>query len=299
MLQSFFDPSWIAAAISTDSRPDMTFSPRIETARTLGRIPLDLALVDLPAHDEPDPVSDNYVLCLGLRGTVTAHYDFGDGWESAVVAPGAFMPITPPRLASRLRMDAPHRHLVVTLPAAAVADIGGRQQDFGALHATPFRDSLVAELCKNLWSEAKSGNMMGDLYVDCARAALVQALRRCANQRPRQRVTTEAFCAATWKRIEAEIDHRLGEHLTVAMLAASAGMSETRFLRAFKARTGSTPYRYVLAKRIETAKSLMAHRNLGLAEIALATGFADQAHMTCAFARVLGQTPGEIRRALH
>ncbi len=76
-------------------------------------------------------------------------------------------------------------------------------------------------------------------------------------------------------------------------------MRETRFLQTFKQQTGMSPYRYVLQKRLEKASALLTGSKLGLAEIALATGFADQAHMTASFARHLGRTPGAIRRARH
>jgi AraC family transcriptional regulator len=74
-------------------------------------------------------------------------------------------------------------------------------------------------------------------------------------------------------------------------------MRETRFLQAFRAKTGMAPYRYVLGKRIEHARHLLLTSRLGLAEIALATGFSDQAHMTASLSRHLGQTPGAIRRS--
>ena len=80
------------------------------------------------------------------------------------------------------------------------------------------------------------------------------------------------------------------------MLAALSGMRETRFLHAFKQKTGTSPYRYVLQKRIEKAVMLLADPKLDIAEIALTTGFADQAHRTMTFSRLLCRTPGDVRR---
>ena len=310
MVDSSSLPGMIAAsttakALSTHSRRErlanqgQTFTHRVETSRTAGRVPMDITLVDLPAHEDPDPVSDNFVLCLGMRGTITADFDFGQGWRKAVVPPGTFMPITPPQTSSKLMIDRPHRHLIMSLPMNAVSEIDGNTGDFGNLHAGAFRDALIAQLCIGLWTETKAGSPMGDLYVDCARAALVAALRRRTMQRDIRTATPQILSLPMWRRIQSKINDHLGDRLTVAMLAEAAGLPETSFLRAFKAKTGVTPYRYVLQRRVEAAQAMLGRRELSLVEIALSTGFADQAHMTSAFARHLGQTPGSIRRAAH
>jgi AraC family transcriptional regulator len=279
--------------------PDHSPPPRTETVRTVGRFPLDITMVDLPPHQDPDPVSDNFVLCLALRGTVRAAFQFGDGWRHAIVPPGSFMPITPPRTLGELVIDAPHRHLMLSLPMQAVAAMDGGGQAFGPLHGDAFRDQLVARLCVELWEEAKSANPSGHLFADCARTALVAALWRRARQKPVQEAKSTGFSPQGWARITAEIENRLSEPLTVESLAALSGMRETRFLQAFKQQTGMSPYRYVLCKRLEEASALLTGSKIGLAEVALATGFADQAHMTATFARHLGRTPGAIRRARH
>ncbi len=160
------------------------FQPRMETLRTAGRFPLNITMFDLPPHQDPDPVSDNFVLCLALRGTVQADFQFGDGWRRAIVPPGSFMPITPPRTLGELVIDAPHRHLMLALPMQAVAEMGAGEA-FGPLHGGSFRDQLVARLCMELWEEAKCANPAGDLFADCARSALVAALwrrRGCCNR---------------------------------------------------------------------------------------------------------------------
>jgi AraC family transcriptional regulator len=273
--------------------------PHAQTRRSAGRIPLDLTLFDMPPHQNPDPVSDNFILCFALRGTVRTEFQFGDGWRSTIVSPGTFMPITPPGTLGELVMDAPHRHLMLTLPMQAVAEIDNSCTGFGVLHKGAFRDQLVARLCLDLWDEAKSANQAGDLFADCARAALIAALTRRAQQSPSPPPKRAGFTPQAWARLARQIDDRLDENLSVSMLAAAAEMRETRLLQAFRQQTGLSPYRYVLQRRLEKAAALLASSHMGLADIALSTGFADQAHMTTAFARHFGRTPGAVRRALH
>lgn len=275
--------------------PEASHLRRIETVRTYGRIPLELTQFDAAPHQTPDPASDNFILCLALRGTVRAGFSFGDGWRRAVVPPGCFMPITPPDTLGEFVIDAPHRHLMLALPRAAVLDSNRGVSGFGPLHAGPFQDKLAAQICLTLWEEAKSP-AADDLFADCLREALVATLTRRAALRPVETRSRPTLSPRLWARIEQEIEAHLAEPLTVAMLATASGMRETRFLQAFRAKTGMAPYQYVLRKRIARARELLLSSTLGLAEIALATGFADQAHMTASLSRHLGRTPGAIRR---
>jgi AraC family transcriptional regulator len=79
-------------------------------------------------------------------------------------------------------------------------------------------------------------------------------------------------------------------------LAGVAGMSVYHFTRVFRMTTGETPHAFTLRLRIERAEHQLRHGELGLAEIALATGFASQSHFTAQFKRARGVTPGAFRR---
>lgn len=58
---------------------------------------------------------------------------------------------------------------------------------------------------------------------------------------------------------------------------------------------GSTPMQYVLAYRIEQAVKMIEEDSRPLGNIALACGFADQAHFSRSFKKVTGQTPRQYR----
>ena len=92
----------------------------------------------------------------------------------------------------------------------------------------------------------------------------------------------------------------LAEHLDelpgLQALADAAGLGKFQLLRRFAGCYGLTPYAWLLQQRGERARALI-RRGLPLAEAAAACGFADQSHMTRAFARQFGFTPGAWRRA--
>ena len=93
------------------------------------------------------------------------------------------------------------------------------------------------------------------------------------------------------------IDDAPTEPLTLAELAEAAGLDRFQLVRGFARATGLTPHAYRLQRRIGLARRLIA-RGVALAEAALASGFADQSHMTRVFARTYRITPGAYARGL-
>jgi AraC-like DNA-binding protein len=87
-----------------------------------------------------------------------------------------------------------------------------------------------------------------------------------------------------------------GPTLSVAEIAGNLGLSPAQFSRAFKASTGFPPHRWQLNLRIGKAQELLRYGAFPLAEIALATGFAEQSHFTRMFKKVVGVSPGAWQR---
>jgi AraC-like DNA-binding protein len=83
--------------------------------------------------------------------------------------------------------------------------------------------------------------------------------------------------------------------LTIAALAAAAGMSPYRFLRCFQAVTGSTPYQYVLRLRMHRAAVQLRRSNAPVAAIAFEAGFGDLSTFNRRFRRVMGMAPLRFR----
>jgi AraC-like DNA-binding protein len=94
---------------------------------------------------------------------------------------------------------------------------------------------------------------------------------------------------------------RLSDRVTcppsLAEIAAEAGMSRYQLVRAFASDIGMPPYAWLAQHRVTRARALL-EEGRGLAETAALTGFADQAHLTRWFRRVVGITPGNYRNSV-
>jgi AraC-like DNA-binding protein len=82
-----------------------------------------------------------------------------------------------------------------------------------------------------------------------------------------------------------------------AELEAVTGLTRYDLARQFRALHGTSPYRYLLMRRLDFARDQLA-RQRALAEVAAETGFADQAHFSRMFTAAYGITPARYN-ALH
>jgi AraC family transcriptional regulator len=79
-------------------------------------------------------------------------------------------------------------------------------------------------------------------------------------------------------------------------LAEACELSTSHFTRCFKKTFGMPVHRYLIQQRIERSKDLLLDRANSLSQIALRTGFADQAAFGRTFVAVVGETPAKWRK---
>ncbi len=91
------------------------------------------------------------------------------------------------------------------------------------------------------------------------------------------------------------LEHLDGEH-TVAELAKRASLSERTFARRFVSETGTTPHRWLTMQRVLRARQLLEDTQLGIDDIASASGFGTGALLRHHFHRVVGVAPHDYRR---
>lgn len=83
--------------------------------------------------------------------------------------------------------------------------------------------------------------------------------------------------------------------LSITVMADIANLSSSHFSSIFKSLTGESAYSFILRQRAQFAKDLILGTKYPLAEIAYASGFSSQSHMTVTLKKVFGATPGALR----
>jgi AraC family transcriptional regulator len=79
-------------------------------------------------------------------------------------------------------------------------------------------------------------------------------------------------------------------------VAKTVGVHTTHLARVFRTFLGCTPGDLLRARRLNLAATALMNSNRTLAEIALDSGYSDQAQFTKAFCRLYGAPPGTYRR---
>jgi len=92
-------------------------------------------------------------------------------------------------------------------------------------------------------------------------------------------------------RVRDYLEAHMADAVGSAELEGVAGLSRYAVARHFRACLGTSPYRYLVLRRLDRVRALIG-KGTPLVEAALAAGFADQSHMTRHFKRAYGLPPG-------
>jgi AraC family transcriptional regulator len=84
--------------------------------------------------------------------------------------------------------------------------------------------------------------------------------------------------------------------LNLGDIASEAAVSPSQLCRAFRRFRGKSIGDYILGLRIQRVCRRLAETSMPLRDVAAEAGFADQSHMTNAFRRAIGSSPGSYRR---
>jgi AraC family transcriptional regulator len=104
---------------------------------------------------------------------------------------------------------------------------------------------------------------------------------------------------AGWQRnrVADYLEEHLDENVSLTTVAELARLSPFHFSRAFKQSFGMPPHRYLVARRLERAKMLLADTDTSVTNIAMAVGYLDTSSFTTAFRKHTGLTPTSYRRS--
>lgn len=160
-------------------------------------------------------------------------------------------------------------------------------------------DPVIEQIAALGRSELGRRSAGGGLYLEALGTALtVHLLRNYGSGKRFGRQHKGGLPPAQLRRVVDYIKWHLTDGLGLIELAAVAGVSPQHFGEAFKAATGTSPHRYVIARRVERARELLRDRERPISQVAYEVGFCSQSHLTFNFRRLTGSTPGRFRRSL-
>lgn len=107
-----------------------------------------------------------------------------------------------------------------------------------------------------------------------------------------QTISGNRQCAA----VRRHIDVHFKEPLTLEQLAKEAHMNKFYLSHAFKREYGVSPINYMITKRIEESKYLLAETDLSLSQVAQMLGFSSPSYFSQVFRRTQNLSPMEYRQ---
>ena len=197
------------------------------------------------------------------------HFHPGGDPHSARMGPGGLvcLSLTPGGSAARALDARPPGRMVTESPA--LATLAGR--------------------CRREFDRSDTASDLA-LEAHCLELVAV-ALRRTACRRP---TSPPRWLAETRDYLHANLDRRVA----LAELARIAEVHPAHLTRVFRTHLGCAPAGYLRRLRIERARHALASTPAPIAEIALAAGFASQAHFTRTFHHLVGFPPAAYRRSM-
>lgn len=161
------------------------------------------------------------------------------------------------------------------------------------------RDELIRSIAHMLVAELDSGMPTGRLYAESLVNTLaVHLLRHYSTNSLVPDLQFGGLPPQKHRRALEFIEANLDRDLSLTEIAEAVELSQYHFARAFKQTTGQTPIQYLMQRRVEAAKQLLAGSKLPIVEIGLRAGFKNQSHFTTLFRKLTSLTPRAYRNGL-
>jgi AraC-like DNA-binding protein len=187
-----------------------------------------------------------------------------------------------------------------SVPRIGLDDIA-EDLGFGRVHdyrlAVLKDDLVVAQITKSILPFLGRSDSLSVLALDQFSLILgAHLLQQYGVLRKTGRCSKGGLAAWQKKRAAELLRENLHGHIRLSEIACQCGLSISHFARCFKSSFGVSTHQWLIQHRIEHAEELMKQTKMSLMEVALRSGFTDQAAFTRTFQRLVGVSPGRWRR---
>jgi AraC family transcriptional regulator len=248
----------------------------------------------------------DHLVILHLDGPVGVSRYLDKGQARRAIPPGGLF-ILPGGVDFGVRLEGKLESLHVYVRDSVLREVAGElfgaeAPDMKLVPRLGDQDPLIERLAQNIRGALGDTDPSASVYVDYLSRALSAHLLRAHSSYDGRSRAPRAPGELTRIQLDRVVDcmeANLTGALTLADLAAAAGLSPTHFARRFKATTGAAPHQHVMRLRLQRAQRLLRETPRSIAQIAFECGFAHQGHLTRVFTRLAGITPAAFRRAAH
>jgi AraC family transcriptional regulator len=261
--------------------------------------PIRVGLYAVSAGVVEAPESSTHRLSLHVGQPVWASCGWGDRLQRGLRREGD-IDLTPAGLAGVWEDESPATFLLMQLsPAlieAAAGDLGLDRRSIALEPAAELRDPPLEHLAWALKSELEAGQPNGRPYLEGLSLALAARLvSRCATSHPAPK-PRPTLSLRQLRRVTDYVEAHLDDDLSLRRLAEVAGLGLSHFKALFRRSAGLPLHQYVIGRRVERARQLLARGDRPISLVVLEAGFAHQSHMARHLRRLLGVAPSELAR---
>jgi len=253
-----------------------------------------------PLHDVVAPMADHVIMAFPA-GPVRFERRNGKEFVNGMTRPGS-VTVIPAGSSSRWDIYQPLNVVQLYLPPTTLQRVA-READVAApgdlvertVHPDPVTSRLLLSAADALEGSAALDSLFRHQLTDLLATRLLAAhVGSPATFQPVMGgLSPKVLCRAI-ERLRSDSD----ADVSLAALAADAGLSRFHFCRAFKESTGLSPHAWLRQHRLEQAMNMLRDTDASVVSVAAALGYSSQTAFAAAFRKLTGEAPSDWRRRM-
>jgi AraC family transcriptional regulator len=233
----------------------------------------------------------------GERAAAELFYQTADGQHHRKTMSDRQISIIPPGHLHQLNWqrgaDVTMLRLTPDFVKGVAHEQGMRGVEFSGLYGA--FDPVIWHLGRELRAELRLHRQLDTVYVKSVALVLARHLLSTYTSAVRPAIENGGLPRYKLRHAVEYIRDNIGEDISFRDIAAHLKMSAYHFARMFKQSTGESPHHYIMRRRMERAKTLLADARLPISDVAFEVGYKSQSHFTTCFGRLTGLTPAAFR----
>jgi AraC family transcriptional regulator len=253
-----------------------------------------------PAYNSYLDAVNDHLFIFHLKGSVGIHWSTSGHNVDGRVTPGHY-DFFPGREGVDVQLDGSietmHLYLRRSIVDAVIEDMLGDPRQMTLNPVFNGSDPFLEQIAVSMRGALNDNSLASKLYVEQLSWTLAAHLVHSSSRRVPTSYTYGGLSKQQLKRVIDCIEVNMEKPLDLNDLSRAACLNPVYFGRQFKRTTNMSPHQFMIERRIERAKSLLATTSQPIAEVAAACGFCHQEHLSRVFRIRCGTTPSAYRKA--